>query len=59
MARDRKRHAECQQAPETPGRPQNGSCRQDACTRASLHGLLRALAREAARTDHRDGNSPG
>ena len=59
MARDRKRHAECQQAPETPGRPQNGSCRQDAGTRAALYELLRALAREAARADHRDGITPG
>ncbi|WP_291732809.1 hypothetical protein [Leisingera sp. F5] len=59
MARDQKSYVNCQQAPETPGHPQYGSCRQDASTRASLHELLRALAREAARADHRDGKTPG
>ncbi|MFW8636078.1 hypothetical protein [Cribrihabitans pelagius] len=58
MARDQKSYVNCQRASNAPA--DNTTVRPDdtICTQTQLHALMRALAREAARADHRDGKEP-
>ncbi|AHD02864.1 hypothetical protein METH_03805 [Leisingera methylohalidivorans DSM 14336] len=58
MARDQKSYVNCRRAPDaladkTTVRPADAPG-----TQAQLHALMRALAREAARADHRVENKP-
>lgn len=58
MARDQKSYVNCQRAPDAPAGKTTVRPADVPGTQAQLHALMRALAREAARADHRDGKEP-
>lgn len=53
MARDRKRHAKCKREPQASVGKHVDTDPKSADARAQLLELMRALARDAARADHR------
>lgn len=58
MARDQKSYVNCQRAPDTPAGKTTVRPADVPGTQAQMHPFLRALAREAARADHRNDKKP-
>ncbi|UWQ36635.1 hypothetical protein K3552_14240 [Leisingera aquaemixtae] len=58
MARDQKSYINCQRAPNAPADNTTVRPTDTTCTQTQLHALMRALARETARADHRNDKKP-